>query len=399
MTQNTVTSNLEKIIAEQLGQQFKGYKLATLQKHAKDIEQRIVQQVEVQGKVDTILSSNGADLTQKVKTVEDNPEVSTQAKTKIQSPTKGGVTILDDIDYDSYIRTVDATYHEVGHEFDTFDSHLESGEAILLEGPKGCGKSLAIAKWCSIRGIPFITFDCSEETKEGHLMGRLVVRGQETPFHFGMIPKIIKICNHFGNAVIVFEELNALTNQMQKLLNPLLDWRGGTFVEIVGEHVQIESGKNLLVMATMNPSSYSGVNELNDDLLSRFTKYIWEYPTMTQEKQLVRSQGVPAAVIKQFLKLAQETRQAEARGDTTHSISTRELDSIFNLFRAFKKRFDNPLTELINGKVKGMFSDEEEWNIIKSRIESIFGREVFNVALKKQSDEEIEADAEGGAQE
>ena len=100
------------------------------------------------------------------------------------------------------------------------------------------------------------------------------------------------------------------------------------------------------------------------------------------------------------MKLAQETRQAEARGDTTHSISTRELDSIFNLFRAFKKRFDNPLTELINGKVKGMFSDEEEWNIIKSRIESIFGREVFNVALKKQSDEEIEEGAEeGGAQE
>ena len=288
MKQNTVKANLEKEIAEQLSGKFKGYKLETLQKIAAEMAQSIADQQEISGKVDTVLSSNGADLTQKVKTVEDNPEVSTQAKTKIQQPKNnvGGISILDDIDYDSYIRTVDATYHEVGHEFDTFDSHLESGEAILLEGPKGCGKSLAIAKWCSIRGIPFITFDCSEETKEGHLMGRLVVRGQETPFHFGMIPKIIKICNHFGNAVIVFEELNALTNQMQKLLNPLLDWRGGTFVEIVGEHVQIESGKHLLVMATMNPSSYSGVNELNDDLLSRFTKYIWEYPTMTQEKQL-----------------------------------------------------------------------------------------------------------------
>jgi len=304
------------------------------------------------------------------------------------------VRVLNDIDFDSHIQTVDQPYHEVGNEFDLFDSHLESGEAILLEGPKGCGKSLAIAKWCYVRRIPFITFDCSEETKEGHLMGRLVVRGQETPFHLGMIPRIIEVCNHFGSAVIIFEELNALTNQMQKLLNPLLDWRKGAYVELTGEHYSLKKGKQLLVMATMNPSSYSGVNDLNDDLLSRFSVYKWEYPTMSQEREFLNTTGVPTDVVRQFLKLGQETRAAELRGDTTHSISTRELDSCFNLFRAFKKRFDNPLTELINGKIRGMFKDDEEWNIIKSRIESIFGREVFNEALKKMGDDEIEEAAE-----
>ena len=304
------------------------------------------------------------------------------------------IKVLNDIDFDSHIQTVDQPYHEVGNEFDLFDSHLESGEAILLEGPKGCGKSLAIAKWCYVRRIPFITFDCSEETKEGHLMGRLVVRGQETPFHLGMIPRIIEVCNHFGSAVIIFEELNALTNQMQKLLNPLLDWRKGAYVETTGTYYHLQKGKQLLVMATMNPSSYSGVNDLNDDLLSRFSVYKWDYPTMSQEKEFLNSTGVPAEVVRQFLKLGQETRAAELRGDTTHSISTRELDSCFNLFRAFKKRFDNPLTELINGKIRGMFKDDEEWNIIKSRVESIFGREVFNEALKKMGDDEIEEAAE-----
>jgi hypothetical protein len=383
MSQNLKTkSKLEQEILAGLQSTVKGYKLETLQKYAKSIANQVsVSQGEA--------SVNGATGSVKNVLATGVPEKETT------SSGNENVAILDDIDYDSYLHTVNVDYHEVGNEFDIFDCHLDCGEAILLEGPKGCGKSLAIAKWCSLRGIPFITFDCSEETKEGQLMGRLVVKGQETPFHLGNIPRIIEICKHFGNAVIIFEELNALTNQMQKLLNPLLDWRKGAYVETISQHFELNEGDKLLVMATMNPSSYSGVNELNDDLLSRFTKYKWEYPTMTEERKLLHTTGVPAEVVKQFLKLGQETRAAENRGDTSHSISTRELDSLFNLYRAFKSRFENPLTELINGKVKGMFNEEEEWNIIKSRIESIFGREVFNVGLKKVSDEDIENQVEG----
>jgi len=300
----------------------------------------------------------------------------------------------------SYIRKITTNYTEVKDEFLLFDAHFESTEPLLLEGPKGCGKSLAVAKWCSNTDKAFITFDCSEGVKEGHLIGRLIIQGKSTPFHLGLLPTIIEICNKRGGAVIILEEINSLTAQMQKLLNPLLDWRKGVFVEAVGIHYEVTEGNKLLVMATMNPSSYGGVNELNDDLLSRFTVEKWDYPTMSDEKRIlsknIKQFGVPAEIVKQFMKLAQETRAAEKRESEaiSHSISTRELDSIFRLYEAYSKKWDNPVTKLINGKIRGMYHEEEEWNIVKSRIESIFGREVFNEAFAKMDEDEIEEKVE-----
>ena len=41
-------------------------------------------------------------------------------------------------------------------------------------------------------------------------------------------------------------------------------------------------------------------------------------------------------------------------------------------------------------KIRGMYEDEHEWNTVKSRIESIFGSDVFNPQMKKMTEEQIE---------
>tara|TARA_R110002167_G_scaffold3197_7_gene15415 strand:- start:409 stop:1590 length:1182 start_codon:yes stop_codon:yes gene_type:complete len=380
-----IQKDLEKDVLSGLLANIKGYKSATLEDYAK----KIVQNISIENMIPTSQISL--------------PEVGKLEDTKFEQGVDNLSTdssIHGNTDPASYVRKITAHYTEVKDEFMLFDAHFDSTEPLLLEGPKGCGKSLAVAKWCSMREIPFITFDCSEGVKEGHLIGRLIIQGKSTPFHLGLLPTIIEICNKHGGAVIIFEELNSLTAQMQKLLNPLLDWRKGVFVEAVGVHYEVKEGNKLLVMATMNPSSYGGVNELNDDLLSRFTVDIWDYPTMSEEKKIlahnIKEFGVPAEIVKQFMKLAQETRAAEKRESESisHSISTRELDSIFRLYKAYSKKWDNPVTKLINGKIRGMYHEEEEWNIVKSRVESIFGREVFNEAFAKMDEDEIEEKVE-----
>ena len=374
--------SFEKQILEGLLANIKGYKPATLESFAKKITQDMSF---------TNMDSASQISLPDVGKLEDTKFEQGEAQTK-ESENK---EVHGNTDPSSYVRKITAHYTEVKDEFMLFDAHFESTEPLLLEGPKGCGKSLAVAKWCSLTEKAFITFDCSEGVKEGHLIGRLIIQGKSTPFHLGLLPTIIEICNKRGGAVIIFEELNSLTAQMQKLLNPLLDWRKGVFVEAVGIHYEVKEGNKLLVMATMNPSSYGGVNELNDDLLSRFTVEKWDYPTMSDEKRILKHNidqfNVPAEIVKQFMKLAQETRAAEKRESESisHSISTRELDSIFRLYDAYSKKWDNPVTKLINGKIRGMYHEEDEWNIVKSRIESIFGREVFNEAFAKMDEDEI----------
>ena len=121
-------------------------------------------------------------------------------------------------DPQNHIRVIADDYTEIGNEFNVFKSHYNVGKPILLEGPKGCGKSLALAKWASDMKLPYITFDCSEGIKEGHLVGTLIVKEKNgvrtTPFHLGVLPTIIEIANNYGGAVLVMEELNALTTQM-----------------------------------------------------------------------------------------------------------------------------------------------------------------------------------------
>ena len=58
---------------------------------------------------------------------------------------------------ETHIRVVTDDYTEIGNEFNVFDSHFKIGKPILLEGPKGSGKSLAAHKWASDRKLPTMT--------------------------------------------------------------------------------------------------------------------------------------------------------------------------------------------------------------------------------------------------
>ena len=52
---------------------------------------------------------------------------------------------------DHYVRKVPA-YHEIRNEFKIYDGLLASRKPLLIQGPKGIGKTLSIAKWVSKKG-------------------------------------------------------------------------------------------------------------------------------------------------------------------------------------------------------------------------------------------------------
>ena len=62
--------------------------------------------------------------------------------------------------------------------------------------------------------------------------------------------------------------MNALEPELQKLLNPLLDDR--RHITANGKQFKLNNDAKLIVIATMNPSTYAGTSPLNEDLRSRF---------------------------------------------------------------------------------------------------------------------------------
>jgi len=215
-----------------------------------------------------------------------------------------------------FIRDV-PPYIEIRNEFAIYDGLVKSKKPLLIRGAKGIGKTLSVASWVSQRPrMPFIQYDCSEGTKESNLIGRSIIdRDGTTPFKLGIIPTAIELANKCNVAVLCLEEVSSLPPAMQKLLNPLLDWRCGLYVDALDKNFHLNENARLIVFATTNPSSNGGVFELNQDLKSRFAIWNWDYPTSEQEIELVNPAYIPPDFVNGLLRLANETRLAEKKAD------------------------------------------------------------------------------------
>lgn len=302
------------------------------------------------------------------------------------------------VDTDPLIIKTAPRYVELHDEFSTYDAHMNSGIPLLIEGPKGCGKTLSIASWASKYRCPFIEYDCSEGTKKYDLQGtKTGVAGGLTPFELGFIPRIIDCANQFGMAILVLEELNALTPAMQKLLNPLLDWRKGVFITEVGQNYKLEKGKKLAILATTNPSSYQASNDLNEDLQSRFMIWEWDHPNVRQEKKAINWKGsmegwenrdpLDTDFQKAVMSLAKDSRKMSS-GQTPqigYALATRDIQKIVDGYIQYFKDYKAPtkidnkiLQKTLNMAVLGFYNKASgEKALMKSRIESCFGAEIF----------------------
>lgn len=195
---------------------------------------------------------------------------------------------------------------------------------ILLTGPKGTGKSLFLASFARENQIPYLALDCSEETKERHLRGGFVVKSGTTPFVLGALANALVVANETGAAMLVLEEINALSPQRQKELNAITDFRKKVEIPELSWRIELAPGAKLFIAGTMNPSVYGGTYELNEDLKSRFFEIDVPYPPAAEEKKILReiaSTAIPDELLDKLVQIAQETRQEASQ----YALSTRDL--------------------------------------------------------------------------
>jgi hypothetical protein len=311
-------------------------------------------------------------------------------------------------------------FQTANNNLDYLVSHMgqDSPTPLCFVGPKGTGKTLVIAHYASENNIPIIQYDCSENTRKGDLIGRYILRGDETEYQLGVLPTAIELANDKRKAILVLEELNALAPNMQKQLNQLLDWRRHVFADN-GKTYKLNKGAKLLVCATMNPSTYGGVVELKEDLISRWAQVWVEFPTVEEEKSIVNLNGFNVKLLpfnsdgsqittEQIWRLVGETRTDDA---LSYALSPRDTVQLLQgyqsyLFNILKTKFgiesdkaeknfrkiissSDPTSATgfhdisesssfafrmaLNAFVVGKFQDLSEKETLLNRIDSIFG--------------------------
>lgn len=261
-----------------------------------------------------------------------------------------------------FIPTTPLAYSDVWG-MDALFTGLAFKSNIILVGPKGIGKTMSFQNYAQKNKTPIVTFDCSEDVRRSTLLGMHVIRGGETPFVLGPVTTAFEIANEVGSCILVLEEINALSPQMQKVLNPLSDFRKRIEVPECGKVFSLRPGAKLWVVGTMNTSAYGGVYALNEDLKSRFRMLSLGYPTSEAEAKIVQAQ-IPNAdpmLVKRVMLLAQETRQksleyALSPRDIIQIVEDAQVIGISKALRIALGKFEN-----------------DDQTTVRQRIQSIFG--------------------------
>lgn len=252
---------------------------------------------------------------------------------------------------------------------------LAFGSSLILKGPKGSGKTLAIEQWASLRGIPIMRKDCTATTGERDLVGTFSMQGDEVFFMLGTLTAAIEIANEQGACIIVLEEINTLDPEMQKILNPMTDYRKEVNVTKIGRSFRAIGDAAVWVIGTMNPS-YGGTYDLNEELRSRFEFVEVGYMPEKEEKRLLhgRFPSTPNAaerrVIDRLMTLAQETRS----NNMAYALSTRDLvQFVDNMMRL-------GTADLALKMLEGKYESDHVANF-RARVKSTFSMELSEVEL------------------
>lgn len=194
---------------------------------------------------------------------------------------------------------------------------------ILLAGPKGVGKTLMLQHIAASLKAPWVALDGGEDVRRSALAGMHTLRGQETLFVYGAVSTAFDIANEHGTCVLALEEVNALPPAVQKMLNPVCDFRRAWDVPEAQLSLRLREGAKLWVVGTLNYRGAGGIYDLNPDLTSRFRIYPIGYPDPDAEKALLKmATGCKdAKLLSGLVQLAKETR-AQAMG---YELSPRDL--------------------------------------------------------------------------
>ena len=279
------------------------------------------------------------------------------------------------VNYDLYKPIRFGEYIPMGDEIDMLETAIENGLPFLMEGEKGVGKTMAVTEVCAKNDISLVSFSCSSGTTIGDIIGREHLVGNNSVFKLGVLPTAIKTANKTKKAVLYLDELNALDPEVQKMLNPIIDDRRSIIVN--NELYSLDEGVQFTIIATQNPSYYSGVNPLNEDLRSRFVGQAVEYPTTRQIASVIDWTDVPEDEVQQpLLSLAVDTLSMKRDDKIEYVISVRDIALFTKCYRAFLKNDvlkENALVNSIRSAILIKYADAEEREVVRARAQDTFG--------------------------
>ena len=205
------------------------------------------------------------------------------------------------------------------------DAYLE-GEHTMLEGPKGCGKTILVAQFCFHTQLPMWRFNCSEGITEDDLVGFMQMVDGSTVWMDGIIPRWAR-----NGGILFADEFNGASPSVMLWMHMAMD--SGSIVLPTGEYIKLH--ETCRVVAAINPpEDYAGLEELNEATRDRYAMGLtMHYLPANKEMTVIMDQSGnhDSSLAREVIALAGDLRRMKDDNTLNRDCSTRTLVQVMRL--------------------------------------------------------------------
>ncbi len=209
-------------------------------------------------------------------------------------------------------------YQAVAQEIPLFKAACESKRPVLLKGPTGCGKSRFVAHMAYQLKRPLVTVACHEDLTASDLVGRYLLKGDETVWSDGPLSLAAK-----HGAICYLDEIVEARKDTTVVIHPLTDDRRILPIEKKGE--MIHAADDFMIVISYNPGYQSLLKDLKQSTRQRFVAIEFQYPSRDLEIEIVSHEAkIDRNLAGRLVSVGQKVRNLKNHG-LEEGISTRLL--------------------------------------------------------------------------
>lgn len=209
-------------------------------------------------------------------------------------------------------------YLAQGNEKDLFEACFDNKLPLDLKGPTGTGKTRLVEHMAHELGVPLYTVSCHEDLSANDLIGRYIIKGDETVWIDGPLLKAVK-----DGGIVYLDEIVEARKDVTVVIHSLTDHRRYLPVDKLGETFQAPD--DFMLVISYNPNYQNVLKELKPSTRQRFVTIELGWPQPSLEKEIVSHEsGISKETAGKLVSAANRIRNLVNEG-LEEGVSTREL--------------------------------------------------------------------------
>lgn len=239
---------------------------------------------------------------------------------------------VQEISVEEYRIKEEPYYLPIKDEVEIFKAAFRSKIPVLLKGPTGTGKTRFIEYMAYRLGnelglskskdahisLPLITIACHEDLTATDLVGKFLLKGEETVWVDGPLTRAVKT-----GAICYLDEIVEARKDTTVIIHPLSDHRRILPIDKKGKIV--EAHENFLLVISYNPGYQSVIKDLKQSTRQRFVSIDFDYPSRDQETQIINHESsVDEKIAYELAKVGEKIRNLKGQA-LSEGVSTRLL--------------------------------------------------------------------------